>query len=413
MMETRGTKGIRCNEAGLGLGAPSPPQVTVPCPGLGTGVRGRGGGDANNSSGPAGMFHPGAAGEGGGEGQGVLPPPLPRVSSTAAPRAPPGRCCIPPAEGSSRPRSDFSARSSPSCPFPTPASGGVGGGGELGPKGRLKRGKKKDKHTPPKKPSPAVAGPPHPQRCPAPFGCIEWESPRGSRDARVGRCRDTHGPYGPHRPSTHVRTHIDTRGGTRGGSLSRTHGETRPRVGLGGGVPTSPSKSLRIPSRCSFTESRAMGGGWTRGRPAWEPQDGAEPERSSGSGRDGGGCPGLCGRGARGGGGGGERAGGGGEGCRGRGRRGEVLPASRPGRIPPTRIPQAWHRRVVPGGPVLSGPIAMLRPFPPLKATGRAGNPLPGPTEGSKGVSDPPSPSPGLLPAPTQPGPVGCGRGGM
>lgn len=136
-----------------------------------------------------------------------------------------------------------------------------------------------------------------------------------------------------------------------------------------------------------------MGGGWTRGRPAWEPQNGAEPERSSGSGRDGGGCPGLCGRGARGGGGGGERAGGGGEGCRGRGRRGEVLPASRPGRIPPTRIPQARHCRLVPGGPVLSGPIAMLRPFPPLKATGRAGNPLPGPTEGSKGVSDLQSPS--------------------
>lgn len=136
-----------------------------------------------------------------------------------------------------------------------------------------------------------------------------------------------------------------------------------------------------------------MGGGWTRGRPAWEPQNRAEPERSSGSGRDGGGCPGLCGRGARGGGG-GERAGGGGEGCRGRGRRGEVLPASRPGRIPPTRIPQARHCRLVPGGPVLSGPIAMLRPFPPLKATGRAGNPLPGPTEGSKGVSDLQSPSP-------------------
>lgn len=132
MMGTWGMMGTLGKEAELGLGAPSPPQVTALCPGLGTGVRGRGGGDANNSSGPAGMFQPGAAGEGGGERQGVLHPPLPRVSPTAEPRAPPGRCCIPPAEGSSRPRSDFSARSSPSCPFPTPASGGGGDWGGAG-----------------------------------------------------------------------------------------------------------------------------------------------------------------------------------------------------------------------------------------------------------------------------------------
>lgn len=364
-MGTRGTKGTRSYEAGLGLGAPSPPQVTSPCPGLGTGVRGRGGGDVNNSSGPAGMSQPGAAG---GEGQGVLPPPflafLP-PAAPRAPRAPPGRCCIPPAEGSSRPRSGFSARSSPRCPFPTPASGGGGGGaGSWGRKEDKKGGKKTNTH-PPKKPSPAAAGTPP---SPPVLGPVRLRRV-GEPTLRVAGC--TRGAVQRHtwtirtvhtQTRTHVRTHIDTRGDT------RAHGETRPRVGLGGGVPTAPSKSLRIPSRCSFTESRAMGeeGGGTRGRPAWEPQSGAEPERSSGTGRDGGGCPGLCGRGAGGGGGGGERAGGGGEGCRGRGRRGEVLPAPRPGRIPPYPYPTGVAS---PGG---SGGSRPLRPpsrccgsFPP------------------------------------------------
>lgn len=167
------------------------------------------------------------------------------------------------------------------------------------------------------------------------------------------------------------RSHTDTHTRTYAHRYTRRY--TRPRGnaaagGARGGVPTAPSKSLRIPSRCSFTESRAMGeeGGGTRGRPAWEPQSGAEPERSSGTGRDGGGCPGLCGRGAGGGGGGGERAGGGGEGCRGRGRRGEVLPAPRPGRIPPYPYPTGVAS---PGG---SGGSRPLRPpsrccgsFPP------------------------------------------------
>lgn len=209
-MGTRGTKGTRSYEAGLGLGAPSPPQVTSPCPGLGTGVRGRGGGDVNNSSGPAGMSQPGAAG---GEGQGVLPPPflafLP-PAAPRAPRAPPGRCCIPPAEGSSRPRSGFSARSSPRCPFPTPASGGGGGGRGVGAERKIKRGEKRQTHTPQKSQVPLLPGPPPPPPCSVPFGCEEWESPLcGSRGARVGRCRDTHGPSGPftHRHAhTYVRT---------------------------------------------------------------------------------------------------------------------------------------------------------------------------------------------------------------
>lgn len=232
MMGTRGTKGTRSYEAGLGLGAPSPPQVTSPCPGLGTGVRGRGGGDVNNSSGPAGMSQPGAAG---GEGQGVLPPPflafLP-PAAPRAPRAPPGRCCIPPAEGSSRPRSGFSARSSPRCPFPTPASGGGGGGaGSWGRKEDKKGGKKTNTH-PPKKPSPAAAGTPP---SPPVLGPVRLRRV-GEPTLRVAGC--TRGAVQRHtwtirtvhtQTRTHVRTHIDTRGDT------RAHGETRPRVGLGGG----------------------------------------------------------------------------------------------------------------------------------------------------------------------------------
>lgn len=280
-----------------------------------------------------------------------VPPPVGAAFLPPRAAAAPGRVSppAPPRAAPSRPRR---------------AAEGGGGAGSWGRKEDKKGGKKTNTH-PPKKPSPAAAGTPP---SPPVLGPVRLRRV-GEPTLRVAGC--TRGAVQRHtwtirtvhtQTRTHVRTHIDTRGDT------RAHGETRPRVGLGGGVPTAPSKSLRIPSRCSFTESRAMGeeGGGTRGRPAWEPQSGAEPERSSGTGRDGGGCPGLCGRGAGGGGGGGERAGGGGEGCRGRGRRGEVLPAPRPGRIPPYPYPTGVAS---PGG---SGGSRPLRPpsrccgsFPP------------------------------------------------
>lgn len=97
----------------------------------------------------------------------------------------------------------------------------------------------------------------------------------------------------------------------------------------------------------------------------------------------------------------GRAAGGGGGG-------GRYCPHPAPAGSPPTRIPRAWHRRVVPGGPVLFGHHRGAAAHSPLKAAGRAGDPLPGPTEGSKGGLRPaPPPSPRAA----RPGPIGCWGG--
>lgn len=85
-----------------------------------------------------------------------------------------------------------------------------GGGRGVGAERKIKRGEKRQTHTPQKSQVPLLPGPPPPPPCSVPFGCEEWESPLcGSRGARVGRCRDTHGPSGPftHRHAhTYVRT---------------------------------------------------------------------------------------------------------------------------------------------------------------------------------------------------------------
>lgn len=213
------------------------------------------------------------------------------------------------------------------------------------------------------------------------------------------------------------RSHTDTHTRTYAHRYTRRY--TRPRGnaaagGARGGVPTAPSKSLRIPSRCSFTESRAMGeeGGGRGAAPHGNRR--AERSRSGAAERAGtaAAAPGCAGE---------EReeeeeevkereeegraAGGGGGG-------GRYCPHPAPAGSPPTRIPRAWHRRVVPGGPVFFGHHRGAAAHSPLKAAGRAGDPLPGPTEGSKGGLRPaPPPPPGLLgPALLAAGVVSGGR---
>lgn len=234
MMGTWGMMGTLGKEAELGLGAPSPPQVTALCPGLGTGVRGRGGGDANNSSGPAGMFQPGAAGEGGGERQGVLHPPLPRVSPTAEPRAPPpvGAAFLPPRAAAAPGRISPPAppRAAPSRPRRA-AEGGIGGGRGVGAERKIKKGGRKDKHTPPKKPSLAVAGSPLP---PVKAGQPRSVAQSARSPRSVSGC--TRGAVQRHTwtiQTIHTRTY--TRRYTRGEPFTRPRGNAAAGEARGGG----------------------------------------------------------------------------------------------------------------------------------------------------------------------------------
>lgn len=199
-----------------------------------------------------------------------VPPPVGAAFLPPRAAAAPGRISppAPPRAAPSRPR--------------RAAEGGIGGGRGVGAERKIKKGGGKTNTHPQKSQVSLLPDPPSPpSKLPSPVRLHRvGEAHARSRDARVGRCRDTHGPS---RPFTHVRT----RGDTRGESLSRTHREKRLRVRLGAGGPDLTFEVAEDPVQVLLHREPGHGRGVDAGPPRMgtAERSGAGAEQRIGPGR--------------------------------------------------------------------------------------------------------------------------------